>query len=259
MLYYNSELKWEDSKKDNILIDFYYNMENLRRYIKTNKKAITDSATPIKKSIFNIKQSDDKEVLLQNENLDIFASKWRSILQKYDPNNIDNVSDMLTLISEFTDFILFLDKIHTNRDITGIEAKEENDTKYINIYSVEVYIQSSVIPKPSKSGSIILDMIDGSSEDDKYVSIYKISKFDHTYKFISGDCNPTFRTVEEKILFVKATDIILNEMYNYMKDIFIGMISLYTGYGNNKLSFYTDDDSKIISENLARGIIYVRK
>lgn len=248
MLFYNSEFKWEDEIKDSDLINFYYNLYNLRRYIKVKLHDMV--IEPPKKSLFSKKTIETPaiELPMENTDIDILAAKYRAILEKYDPKNIRSFADLLTLIDEFSDFVLFLHRVHQPSPFISIEAKENKSIKYLSINDIEIEIEYSMIPNPSKSGSLILDMIDGN--DNKYIITYHITRYGKTSKYITGE-SPIFKNSEELINFIKMTDIIIDKMFRYIVECVVDMIDF--------VSFNGEPDYKIISDNLTKGKIYVRK
>jgi hypothetical protein len=245
MLCYDFDLKYKYEEK-NDLINFYYNIFNLRRYIKIN---LYNFKVEKKKSLFKKKKNNNDIVefpLSDNADIDIFAAKYRQILEKYDPVNINTFNDLLQVIDNFASFISFLKESHQLFPMISIDINEEKDVKILEIKDIEIRIENTTIPNPAKSGSFILDMIDG-TDNSKYITTYQISRYGESHKYITGE-EPNFKTIEDKIKFIKTTDTIMDDIYRFIKECITDM-----------LTFNTDLDYKIISNNLARGKIYVRK
>ena len=243
MLYYNSDCSWENiSDGKNDLINLYYNLIQVKRFVMYNRYAFFNNYGFENKSFSFFKKKTNNDIELPIPNLDIIAANYRIILDNYNLNTINDLDTLFTRINDFTDFILFLNKIDR---VNKCEASEKESTKSLTIGKFKIDIESTVIPKTDKYGSILLNMLDGI---DNYISIYSIYVYDELkYKIVSGE-EFVFDNIEDKILFTRYTDNLINSMYIEIRDTMADMVDF-----NDTL------DYKLISDNLAKGKIYVRK
>lgn len=247
MLFLEDEFKWTDEVKDSEIINWYYNLYNLGRYINVHKDEYIKKETEIwNSSIFNKKKPLPSFDIGKYIDLEIVSSYHRKILSMFDPNTVTSLSNLLKSADEFTDLMLFIQRTRNDDEKSIISVEEEKNKKSLIINTrleLSLDIKLTAINK-SSSGNVILDMLE--SNKDKYVTMFTLTIDCKDYSFISDE-DPKL-TTEEKMILTKAGDRLLTIMHNTICEKTSKLINVRN---------YEPTDSELISTNLARGKIYV--
>ncbi len=243
MLY--TDTGWIFYTDNNELADLYLNIRNINRYIKSNSISISHH----KRALFSKEVSYDYIDLTNIFDMERVSYHYREILNRFNPNNINDLDDFFKRLDEFSDFILFLEDLYGKCDIRDFTVKvsSNNEVKDITFKDSHIIISSSVIEQIGKSGSVILDLLDNKNKSDKYVTFYNLILPSLNKKFISGETD-TKLTYKEKILISDYTDNLSLYMYKY---IIITIASLLQS--DNKCMLYK------VSNYLEKGIILVNE
>jgi len=249
MLFLEDKFVWVDEIKDSEIINWYYNLYNLGRYIEAHKREyIKKEAEKWDANPFHKHKLMPSFDLGKYIDLDIISSHHRNIMSIFDVNNISSISDFLKSIDEFTDLVLFILRLKNDAELkfmaphmNSFNILEKNNKKIFSKGNLKVEIEISSITKGS-SGNVILDMLEGNK--DKYITLFTITICDKVYTFISDE-KPDF-TPEDKIMLSTFCDATMEYVHKSMCELTAFLIKKYYG-----------SDIELISNNLSRGKIYV--
>jgi len=249
---YLEDTKWKTYEPNNDMINLYLNIRDIGRYIKSNGinnigYTIIDKPWRIKKGTFYKAKCNLDNIF----ELDKISYNHRQILDRFNIKNINSISDFLNLVDDYTDFMLFLQRIGVDISIFRIPdyIVEEDKKKIIKYSYITISIETTLVPSINKSGSVILDMIDSKSKD-KYVTFFNIrldkigserNTIHKVYQFISGE-NPEL-DIEDKVVISDMADNFIIHMLKFYK------ISIAQAIGDNSLC------SETISNYLEKGEI----
>ena len=242
MLY--AETEWSNYIKDNEFINFYINLRNITRYIKENKNNlnIIDNKRPnrfFKKISIRPLNAYNYINLHDTFDMDRISYYYRQILDRFESENVNDLSTFFKLIDDFSDFLLFIDKVDpaAHQDKYMI-AEFKDNKKVFNTGSLcTITIEQSVIENINKSGSVILDLLDN-KDNDKYITFYTIDIYGKFKgKFITGE-DPKLST-EEKIVISNMTDNLLIQIFDVFDECLLYRLQEATRILNiNHLSNY---------------------
>lgn len=221
--------------------NFYLNIRNICRYIKSNNIPIKHHKRPFL----------SKEIEYDYIDLgDMFGKErvsyyYRHIIERFDPNNINDLDTFFNRVDEFSDFILFLQFLYNKIILNDYQVAGLTEPKIIEYKNSKIKIDTSVIEQFGKSGSVILDLLDSKNSSNKYITFYELELPTFSKKFISGEID-TKLSYKEKVVISDYTDNLSLYMYQSFKKIISDLFENINKY-------------RIDIDYLEKGIIMVKE